>query len=131
MEEYRTLVGKSMHYGTKIAPDCANVAKELSQHMVRPSQENWRAIERLHGCMKRIDVRRKHFMKDEVTATKVKLITEESESDILTRNVNDKRLFHHLARDLLSGTLRHWNREDNKLDGLSSDGQNGWTVIRQ
>jgi hypothetical protein len=133
MEKYRTLVGKSLHYVTKIAPDCANAAKELSQHMARPSQENWRAMERLNECiMKRIDVRM-HLMKDEVTAGKVKIITEENESDILTRNVNDKRLlFLHLARDLLSGgTLRYWNREDNKVEGLSSDRRNGWSVTRQ
>jgi hypothetical protein len=120
------LVGKSLHYVTKIAPDCANAAKELSQHMARPSQENWRAMERLNGV-------RMHSMKDEVTVGKVKIITEKNESDILTRNVNDKRLlFLHLARDLLSGgTLRYWNREDNKVEGLSSDRRNGWSVTRQ
>ncbi len=43
---------------------------------------------------------------NEVIASIVKVITEENESDILTRNVNDERLFQHLAMDLLSGNLR-------------------------
>jgi hypothetical protein len=120
MEKYRSLVGKSMYYATKIAPDCANAAKELSQYMERPSQENWRAMERLVCYMKRIDMRM-HSMRDEVTAGKVKVITEERKSDTLTTNVNDDRLFQHLVRDLLSGTLRCCNREDVKMEGLSSD----------
>jgi hypothetical protein len=75
-----------------------------------------------HGLcyMKRIDMRM-HSMRDEVTAGKVKVITEERKSDTLTTNVNDDRLFQHLVRDLLSGTLRCCNREDVKMEGLSSD----------
>jgi hypothetical protein len=41
-----------MYYVTKIAPDCANAARELSQYMARPTQEHWRALERLVGYMK-------------------------------------------------------------------------------
>jgi hypothetical protein len=125
MEEYKTLAGKSLHYDTKLAQDCANAAKELSQCMARPSQEHWRARERLNGYMNV----RIQFMKGEVTVGKVTVLTDENESDILTRNVNDKQLFQHLARDLLSGTLRNWIREDEEMAGLSSDRRVGTPAI--
>jgi hypothetical protein len=51
-EKYRSLVGKIMYYVTKIAPECANVARELSQYMAGPTQEHWKAMERLVGYMK-------------------------------------------------------------------------------
>jgi hypothetical protein len=41
-----------MYYVTKIAPDCAITEGELSQFMARPTQEHWRAMERLVGYMK-------------------------------------------------------------------------------
>jgi hypothetical protein len=41
-----------MYYTTKIAPDCANAARELSQFMARPTKEHWKAVERLVGYMK-------------------------------------------------------------------------------
>jgi hypothetical protein len=51
-EKYRSLVGKIMFYMTKIAPDCANATRELSQFMARPTQEHWKALERLVGYLK-------------------------------------------------------------------------------
>jgi hypothetical protein len=51
-EKYRSLVGKIMYYTTKIAPDCANAARELSQFMARPTQEHWKAMESLVSYMK-------------------------------------------------------------------------------
>jgi hypothetical protein len=51
-EKYRSLVGKIMYYVVKIAPDCANAARELSQYMAQPTAEHWRAMERLVGYLK-------------------------------------------------------------------------------
>jgi hypothetical protein len=50
------------------------------------------------------------FMKDVGTAGKVKVITEEHESDILTRTVNDKRSFQHLVRDLILDIERFFRK---------------------
>jgi hypothetical protein len=51
-EKYRSLVGKIMYYVTKIAPDCANAARELSQYMARPTLDHWKAVERLVAYIK-------------------------------------------------------------------------------
>jgi hypothetical protein len=51
-ERYRSLVGKIMYYTTKIAPDCASAARELSQFMARPTQKHWNTMERLVAYIK-------------------------------------------------------------------------------
>jgi hypothetical protein len=49
MEEYRSIIGKVMYYVSKIAPECANAAHELAQHMSNPGDEHWMALERVCG----------------------------------------------------------------------------------
>ena len=48
-----------MYYTTKIAPECANVARELSQFMACPNNEHWRSMERFIGYLKR---KKKHSL---------------------------------------------------------------------
>lgn len=52
LDNYRCMVGKILYYTTKIAPDCANAIRELSQHMSNPGIEHWQALDRLVGYMK-------------------------------------------------------------------------------
>ena len=52
LDAYRSLVGKVMYYMMKIGPDCANAAREVSQFMSNPSNEHWRAMERLIGYLR-------------------------------------------------------------------------------
>ena len=52
MEMYRSLVGKIMYYTTKIGPDIANAARELSGFMQSPNSSHWRAMERMVGYLK-------------------------------------------------------------------------------
>ena len=52
MSEYRSMVGKVMYLMTKLAPDLANPARELAQHLSNPGKEHWKALERLVGHIK-------------------------------------------------------------------------------
>ena len=52
MTEYRSMVGKVMYLMTKLAPDLANPARELAQHLSNPGEEHWKALERLVGYIK-------------------------------------------------------------------------------
>jgi len=52
IEEYRSLVGKILYYSTKIAPECCNAARELSQYVSGPTEEHWRAMRRMVGYLK-------------------------------------------------------------------------------
>ena len=52
MTEYRSIVGKIMYLMTKLAPDLANPARELAQHLSNPGDEHWKALERLVGHIK-------------------------------------------------------------------------------
>jgi hypothetical protein len=52
-DKYRSLDGKIMYYVVKIAPECVNAVRELSQYyMSKPTAEHWRAMERLVGYLK-------------------------------------------------------------------------------
>jgi hypothetical protein len=44
MTEYRSMVGKIMYLMTKLAPDLANPARELAQHLSNPGEEHWKAL---------------------------------------------------------------------------------------
>ena len=52
MTEYRSLVGKIMYLMTKLAPDLANLARELAQHLSNPGEEHWKSLERMVGYIK-------------------------------------------------------------------------------
>ena len=41
-----------MYYSTKIAPECANAARELAQHMASPTEPHWKAMDRFIGYLK-------------------------------------------------------------------------------
>jgi hypothetical protein len=42
--EYRSIVGKILYYTTKVRPEMANAARELSCHMSNPNDEHWKAL---------------------------------------------------------------------------------------
>jgi hypothetical protein len=52
LDAYRSIIGKVMYYVTKISPECANPARELSQHMSNPGEQHWIALERLCGYIR-------------------------------------------------------------------------------
>ena len=49
LTECRSMVGKIMYLMTKLAPDLANQAQELPQHLSNPGEQHWKALERLVG----------------------------------------------------------------------------------
>jgi hypothetical protein len=52
MTEYRSLVGQTMFYSTKIAPECAYANGQLARHMQNPGEEHWKAMDRFVGYLK-------------------------------------------------------------------------------
>ena len=52
LKEYRSLVGQSMFYSTKIAPECAFANGQLARHMQNPGEEHWKAMDRFVGYIK-------------------------------------------------------------------------------
>jgi hypothetical protein len=53
MKEYRSLVGQTMFYSTKIAPECAFANGQLARHMTNPGEDHWKAMERFVGYIKK------------------------------------------------------------------------------
>jgi hypothetical protein len=52
LKEYRSLVGQTMFYSTKIAPECAFANGQLARHMQNPGEEHWEAMARFVGYIK-------------------------------------------------------------------------------
>ena len=51
--EYRSIVGKYMYLVTKIFPEGANAARDLTKHFANPGPEHWKSVERIVGHLKR------------------------------------------------------------------------------
>jgi hypothetical protein len=45
------IVGKIMHYATKIAPEICNTVWELPRHLPNPGEDHWKALERCVGYL--------------------------------------------------------------------------------
>ena len=52
IENYRSMVGKVMFYGTKVCPKIVNICRELATHMGCPNEEHWKAMGHLVGYIK-------------------------------------------------------------------------------
>ena len=52
LTEYRSLVGQTMFYSTKIAPECSYANGQLARHMQNPGEEHWKGMERFVGYIK-------------------------------------------------------------------------------
>jgi hypothetical protein len=50
-DAYSSIVGKTMYYATKIAPEICNVVRELAGHLSNPGEEHWKALERCVGYL--------------------------------------------------------------------------------
>ena len=57
MKEYRSLVGQTMFYSTKIVPECAIANYQLARHIQNIGEEHWKATEIFLGYIK---VKQKH-----------------------------------------------------------------------
>ena len=57
IDEYRSLVGQIMFFTTKLCPKTGNACRALSGFMSNPSEEHWKAIERLVGYLKGMGTR--------------------------------------------------------------------------
>ena len=57
MKEYRSLVGQTMFYSTKIFPECAVANDQLARHIQNIGEEHWKATEISLGYIK---VKQKH-----------------------------------------------------------------------
>jgi hypothetical protein len=52
LDEYISLVGKVMHYTTKLAPELSNAARELVSHLLNPGDEHWIELGKCVGYMR-------------------------------------------------------------------------------
>ena len=52
LDKYRSFLGRLMYYVVKLAPDCANAGRELSQFMSNPNKTHWEAMTRIIGYLK-------------------------------------------------------------------------------
>lgn len=87
-KEYRSIVGKYMYLVTKIMPEGANTARDLTKHFQNPGPDQWKSVERMVGYLK------KHKDNIKLTYRKPKELrpTESADSDYNTaedrRSVN-------------------------------------------
>jgi hypothetical protein len=51
--EHRSIVGKSLHLVTKLYVEGSNPVRELAKFFSNPGSEQWKALERLVGCLKK------------------------------------------------------------------------------
>jgi hypothetical protein len=113
MSEYRSLVGKVMYLMTKLAPDLANPARELAQHLSNPGEQHWKALDRLVGYIKA-----KKF--DGLTYRKPKELRAISfvDSDYAKNTDNRKSISSGLHT--IGGTLVNWESKTQHVVTLSS-----------
>jgi hypothetical protein len=113
MTEYRSLVGKVMYLMTKLAPDLANPARELAQHLSNPGEQHWRALDRLIGYVKA-----KKF--DGLVYRKPKELRAISfvDSDYAKNSDNRKSISSGLHT--IGGTLVNWESKTQHVVTLSS-----------
>ena len=51
-KEYRSFVGRLMHWVKKLAPETSNSIRELAQHLQNPGDEHWKSLTRFMGYVK-------------------------------------------------------------------------------
>jgi hypothetical protein len=113
MTEYRSIVGKIMYLMTKVAPDLANPARELAQHLSNPGEEQWKALERLVGHIKA-----RYY--EGLTYRKPKELRPISfvDSDY-AKNIDDRKSISS-GLHTLGGTLVNWESKTQHVVTLSS-----------
>jgi hypothetical protein len=113
ISEYRSLVGKIMYLMTKLAPDLANPARELAQHLSNPGEEHWKALERMVGYIKA-----KHY--EGLIYRKPKELRAISfvDSDY-AKNTDDRKSISS-GLHTLGGTLVNWESKTQHVVTLSS-----------
>ncbi|KAI2503386.1 GAG-pre-integrase domain [Fragilaria crotonensis] len=113
MTEYRSIVGKIMYLMTKLAPDLANPARELAQHLSNPGDEHWKALERLVGHIKA-----RYY--EGLTYRKPKELRPISfvDSDY-AKNIDDRKSISS-GLHTLGGTLVNWESKTQHVVTLSS-----------
>ena len=52
LDEYRSITGLAMFFGTKMGPKTSNAIRNISRHMSCPNESHWNAIKRLIGYLK-------------------------------------------------------------------------------
>ena len=57
IDNFRSLVGKVIFFTTKICPKTGSAVKTLSVYMSSPGPDHWKAIGRLIGYMKQMELR--------------------------------------------------------------------------
>ncbi|MGB2452939.1 MAG: reverse transcriptase domain-containing protein, partial [Candidatus Poseidoniaceae archaeon] len=62
IDPYRSLVGKIMFFSTKICPKIGAAVRALSAHMSNPSQEHWKAMDRLVGYIKGMNLKGIYYL---------------------------------------------------------------------
>jgi hypothetical protein len=51
IQQYRSITGKVMWYTTKVGPEVANAARDLTSHLSNPGEEQWKFLERCVGYL--------------------------------------------------------------------------------
>ncbi|KAI2492351.1 GAG-pre-integrase domain [Fragilaria crotonensis] len=113
MTEYRSLVGKIMYLMTKLAPDIANPARELAQHLSNPGHEHWKALERLVGHIKMKPYEGLVYRRPKELRP-ISIV----DSDY-AKNIDDRKSISS-GLHTLGGTLVHWESKTQHVVTLSS-----------
>jgi hypothetical protein len=113
MTDYRSMVGKIMYLTTKLAPDLANGARELAQHLSNPGEDHWKALDRMVGHIKLRPY-------EGLTYRKPKELRPISMVDSDYAKNTDNRKSISSGLHTLGGTLVHWESKTQHVVTLSS-----------
>ncbi|KAI2496491.1 GAG-pre-integrase domain [Fragilaria crotonensis] len=113
MTDYRSMVGKIMYLTTKLAPDLANAARELAQHLSNPGEDHWKALDRMVGHIKLRPY-------EGLTYRRPKELRPISMVDSDYAKNTDNRKSISSGLHTLGGTLVHWESKTQHVVTLSS-----------
>ena len=113
--DYRSLTGKILYYMTKVGPELANAARDLSSHMDCPGEEHWKALERCVGYLTSLNEEDRAL-----TLRRPKELRSISYADADYAKCEDTRSSISGAICTLGGTLTTWYSRKQATTTLSS-----------
>ena len=62
IDQYRSLVGRIMFFSTKVCPKIGAATRALSTHMSNPGPSHWKAMDRLVGYLKHMELKGVYYL---------------------------------------------------------------------
>jgi hypothetical protein len=113
IDAYRSIVGRIMHYATKIAQEICNAVRELAGHLSKPGEEHWKALERCVGYLTSEGTKPLCLRKPRVL-----LSISDCDSDY-AKDENDRKSISGLI-NTLGGMTTNWTSKKQNTVSLSS-----------